>query len=194
MRYKILASAVLLCVLAVFPAYAGETFVIDPMHSYVGFSVRHLMVSTIKGRFTSYSGTVIYDEQDITKSSVEVSIKIESVNTDVPDRDKHLLSPEFFDAAKYPEATFKSTRIEKKADGYVAVGTFTIHGVSKEVAIPFRVGGKANFHGKTRLGIYAELTINRQDFGITWNSKLDNGGLVIGNDVKIELHIESFNK
>lgn len=194
MRYKVFASAILLCTLAVLPAYAAETFVIDPMHSYIGFSVRHLMVSTIKGRFTSYSGTIIYDEQDITKSSVEVSIKVESVNTDVVDRDNHLRGPEFFDVAKYPEATFKSTRIEKRAEGYYAVGNFTMHGISKEVAMPFKVGGKANFHGKTRLGIDAGLTVNRQDFGITWNSKLDNGGLVIGDDVKIELHIEAFKK
>ena len=136
-------------------------------------------------------GVILFDEQDITRSSVEITIKAESINTDFAARDEHLRTADFFDVAKYPEITFKSTRVEKRGAGLVAIGTFTMHGAAKEIALPFKVNGKSNFQGATHLGIEAAMTIDRRDFGMTWNATLDTGGLVVGNDVSIELNIEA---
>ena len=174
---------------------APETYAIDPTHSSMTFTVRHMVISNVKGRFTDFSGTLIYDEQDITKSSVEIIIKAASINTDVKQRDDHLRSADFFDVAKYPEITFKSTRIEKKGESQVAIGTLTMHGVSREVAIAFKIGGKAkDGSGATRLGAEAALKINRNDYGISWNMTLDNGGVLVGNDVQLELNVEAIKK
>jgi len=170
---------------------AADKYTIDSANSHIGFLVRHLVINTIRGRFTEFAGTIIYDEQDITRSSVEITIKAASINTDVKQRDDHLRSADFFDVAKYPEMTFKSTRIEKRGEGYVVVGMFTLRGVSREIGIPFKVGGKSIFMGGTRLGVEGALTIQRQDYGMTWSATLDTGGLVVGNDVHIQLNIEA---
>jgi polyisoprenoid-binding protein YceI len=175
-------------------AWAAEKYTIDPAHCHIGFSIRHLVINSIRGRFTDYTGAIVFDEQDVSKSSVEITIKAESINTDVKPRDEHLRGSDFFDVAKYPDITFKSTRVEKRGAGYVAIGIFTMHGVSKEIALPFKVNGKSNFQGETHLGIEASLTINRRDFGMTWNATLDTGGLVVGNEVNIELNIEAVKK
>ena len=175
-------------------AEAADKYDVDPAHCHIGFSVRHLVINNIRGRFTNYSGTIVYDEQDITRSSVEITIKAESVNTDVKNRDDHLRGSDFFDVAKYPDITFKSTRVEKRGDGYAAVGMFTMHGVSREIVLPFRINGKSNFQGATHLGVEAAVTINRRDYGMTWNATLDTGGLVVANDVTIELNIEAVKK
>jgi polyisoprenoid-binding protein YceI len=176
---------------AVSSSLPADKYAIDPAHCHIGFAVRHLVINNIRGRFTDYMGVILFEEQDITRSSVEITIKAESINTDFAARDEHLRTADFFDVAKYPEITFKSTRVEKRGAGLVAVGTFTMHGVAKEIALPFRVNGKSNFQGATHLGIEAAMTIDRRDFGITWNATLDTGGLVVGNDVSIELNIEA---
>lgn len=192
----ILALTVLGLTLALMPTRAGtsDKYAIDPAHCHIGFSVRHLVINNIRGRFTDYAGSIVYDEQDITRSSVEITIKAQSVNTDVNPRDEHLRSSEFFDVVKFPDITFKSTRIEKRGTGFVATGVFTMHGVAKEIAIPFKVNGKSSFHDETHLGVEGTAVIDRRDFGITWSATLDNGGLVVGNDVTIELNIEAVNK
>jgi polyisoprenoid-binding protein YceI len=170
---------------------AADKYAIDPAHCHIGFAVRHLVINNIRGRFTDFMGVILFDEQDITRSSVEITIKAESINTDFAARDEHLRTADFFDVAKYPEITFKSTRVEKRGAGLVAIGTFTMHGAAKEIALPFKVNGKSNFQGATHLGIEAAMTIDRRDFGMTWNATLDTGGLVVGNDVSIELNIEA---
>jgi polyisoprenoid-binding protein YceI len=175
-------------------AWAAEKYTIDPAHCHIGFSIRHLVINNIRGRFTDYTGAIVFDEQDVSKSSVEITIKAESINTDVKPRDEHLRGSDFFEVAKYPDITFKSTRVEKRGAGYIAIGVFTMHGVSKEIALPFKVNGKSNFQGSTHLGVEASLTINRRDFGMTWNATLDTGGLVVGNEVNIELNIEAVKK
>ncbi len=177
------------------PVWGADEFAIDPVHSSVEFSVRHMMVTNVRGRFREFSGTILYDDKDITKSSVRVVIKTASIDTGNADRDNHLRSPDFFDAAKYPEITFVSTRIEKRGDEYVCIGTLTIRGVSREVAIPFRILGVVkDQRGNTRLGVEAGLTINRLDYGVSWSRALEGGGLVVGNEVKIELNVQAIKR
>lgn len=195
MRYKHTILAILAALVIASPARSADTYQIDTAHSWIGFSVRHMMVTNVRGRFTDFSGTIVYDEQDITKSSVSVTIKTASINTENADRDRHLRSADFFDVEKHPEITFVSKRIEKRGAGYVCIGTLTIRGVSREVAIPFTITGKVkDQRGNTRIGIEASLTINRQDYGVTWNRTLDAGGVVVSNDVKIELDIQAINR
>jgi polyisoprenoid-binding protein YceI len=174
-------------------ASAADTFGIDAAHSTVGFSVRHLVINTIPGRFKDYNGTIIYDSADPAKSSVQFSAKVTSIDTGIQQRDDHLRTADFFEVAKYPELTFKSSRIEVKGkDTFVAHGTFTLKGVSKEIAIPVKLYGPiTDPYKKVRIGIEANLTINRQDYGITYNRTLEGGGLVISNDVKISLNLEA---
>lgn len=196
MRLHRLALAGLALAALVPPAVAADTFTFDTSHTTVGFAVKHMVISTVKGRFNDFSGTIMYDPQDVTKSSVEVTIKTASVDTGNADRDKHLRSADFFDAEKYPEITFKSTRVEKRGNGYVAHGPLTMHGVTKEVELPFTVTGVINDPwGNIRLGAEVEpVKVNRQDFGVSWSKALDSGGLVVSDDVALELSVEAVKK
>ena len=166
---------------------------IDPAHSTIGFAVRHLMINNVLGRFNEFAGKLNYHAADITRSSVEFTAKTASVDTGVARRDNHLRTPDFFDVQQYPEMTFKSSKVERKGkDAYVVHGTFTLHGVSKEIAIPFKLFGPIKDpQGKQRLGIEAGLTINRQDYGIKYNSVVDGVGLAVGNEVQITLLLEA---
>ena len=171
----------------------GGDYNIDPAHSIVGFSIRHLEIAWVEGRFKDFKGTVRFDESDVTKSSVEFSAKVESIDTGVEPRDKHLRTADFFDAAKYPEMSFKSTRVERRGkDGYVLHGDFTLKGVTKPVALPFTVTGAIKDPwGNTRFGVSAQTKIDRREHGITWGKSLENGGLDIGNEVTINLQLEA---
>ncbi|HRY29579.1 MAG TPA: YceI family protein [Elusimicrobiota bacterium] len=173
-------------------ARAADTYKIDPAHSSIGFSVKHLVISTVKGNFTDYAGTILFNEKDVTKSSVKVVIKSASINTGIAARDNHLRSPDFFATEKYPELTFESKRVEKRPEGYAAMGTLTMRGVSKEVVLPFTLSGPiTDPWGKSRIAAESGLTVNRQDYGVSWSQKLDNGGLVVSDEVKIELAVEA---
>jgi polyisoprenoid-binding protein YceI len=175
-----------------FPAFAADTFNIDPVHSSVGFSVTHLVISHVNGNFTEFSGVIVYDPQDASKDSVDVHIKAGSLSTRNDNRDADVKSPNFLDVAKYPEITFKSTRVEKSGDNYTAYGSLIIHGISKDVALPFTVSGPVKDPwGNTRIGAQAGLTINRKDYGVNWNKTLDGGGAVVSDEVKIDLSVEA---
>ncbi len=188
-------TASLAIALSCAPAWSADEFVIDSVHSSIEFSVRHMMVTNVRGRFREFSGTIFYDDKDITKSSVRVTIKTASIDTGNENRDNHLRSPDFLDAAKYPEITFVSTRIEKRGEDYVCIGTLTIRGVSREVALPFRIFGVVKDpRGSTRMGVEAGLTINRLDYGVSWSRALEGGGLVVGNEVKIELNVQAIRR
>ena len=167
-------------------ALAADEYKIDPNHSSVNFSVTHMMVSTVNGRFNTFEGKILYDDKDVTKSSVNVTIKTASVNTDNTSRDTDLRSAGFFDADKFPEITFQSKSVEKKGSDYVAHGTLTIKGVAKDVDLPFQLKGPvdAGKMGKV-MGAHASLTVNRQDFGVS------KGGGMVGNEVKIDLNVEA---
>lgn len=185
----------IVALLATAPAVCADTtaYKLDPAHSTVGFAVKHLTVSTVRGQFGEFTGEFNVDEKDLTKSSFEVRIKTASVNTQNERRDNDLRSTNFFDAANNPEIVFKSKRIEKKGDGYVAIGDLTIRGVTKEVALPFTLAGPINGPGGLpRYGVEATTTINRQDYGVSWNRSLDGGGLVVSDEVRIEINGELF--
>ena len=176
------------------PASAGTTtYQIDPRHSSAGFGVTHLMISTVRGEFHGVTGTVVVDEADISKSTVNVTIDATTVDTREPDRDKHLKSEAFFDVAKYPAITFQSTKVERNNDGNLKVtGDLTIRGVTK-MAVLTATLPKAPIKdpwGLQRTAASASTKINRQDFGVAWNQKLDSGGVVVGDDVNITLDVE----
>jgi polyisoprenoid-binding protein YceI len=176
------------------PASAGTTtYQIDPRHSSAGFGVTHLMISTVRGEFHGVTGTVVVDDTDIAKSSVNVTIDATTVDTREPDRDKHLKSEAFFDIAKYPTITFQSTKVERNSDGSLKVtGDLTIRGVTKTAVLTATLP-KAPIKdpwGLQRTATSATTKINRQDFGVAWNQKLDSGGVVVGDDVKISLDVE----
>ncbi len=171
----------------------GGEYKIDPAHSIVGFAIRHYEINWVEGRFKDFTGMIRYDEKDVTKSSVEFTAKIESIDTGIEPRNAHLRTGDFFDVAKYPEMIFKSTRVERKGkDRYVLHGDFTLRGVTKQVALPFTITGAVKDpRGNMRFGIDAQTTINRRDYGITWGKPLDGGGLDIGNEVTIRLQLEA---
>ena len=190
MNRKFFAVAVLAC-LAALPL-AAETYSVDPSHSEVGFTVRHL-VSNVRGRFNDFSGKVNMDPKNMTAASVEFHIKATSIDTAVPDRDKHLRSADFFDVDKFPEITFKSDSVKAAGkDKYDVTGTLTIHGVSKKVTLPVSFLGQAKDPwGGTRAGFETATTLNRKDYGIVWNKAVDNGGVLLGDDVKVNINIEA---
>lgn len=170
-----------------------NTYEIDPAHSNVQFIVRHLMVSNVRGTFSGVKGSVSYDPADPTTTTLEATIEVSSINTNDEKRDGHLKSPDFFDVAKYPTITFKGKRVEKIGDDeFKVTGDLTIHGVSKEVALTVHeVSQEAKDPwGGTRIGATVKGKIKRSDFGLTYNAALEAGGVMIGDDVKIELDLE----
>ena len=174
------------------PAHGAESYRIDPGQSAVNFAVKHMVLTTVHGKFTEFSGTLELDEHDLAQSSVKVTINAASVTTENAPRDKDLRSSNFLDAEKYPEIIFASRLVEKTNGGYVLIGNLTMHGVSKEVRIPFTYTGKVrDLAGKSRVGFEGHVTINRKDWGITYSKVADNGGLVAANEVAIELDVEA---
>ena len=175
-------------------APALTTWKIDPTHSHAQFGIRHLMISTVKGRFGVVNGTVLTDESDLAKSKVEVTIDVNSIDTHEPQRDGHLKSPEFFDAEKYPTIDFRSTRITDVTTDkseFRLIGDLTIHGVTREVSLQVTAEGRGKDPwGGERAGFSAHTKIKRSDFGLTWNQALETGGFVVGDDVKITVDVE----
>ncbi|MDZ7361072.1 MAG: YceI family protein [candidate division KSB1 bacterium] len=170
---------------------AQQKFEIDRSHSNIGFTVRHMLVAKVSGSFTDFSGTILYDEKDITKSSVNVTIKTASINTQNERRDNHLRSEDFFNAATDSVITFVSKSVKKSKGGYIAVGDLTIRGVTREIELPFNIIGTIKEPRGTRMGIEAAMTLNRFDYGVKWDRKLDNGGLVVSNEVQINVAVEA---
>lgn len=169
---------------------------LDPAHSSAEFAVRHMMVATVKGAFKSLSGTVDLDETKWENSRIEAEIDTATVDTGVADRDTHLRSADFFDVANHPKITFRSTAIEPEAEDRGKVhGEITIHGVTKPVSLDVSYLGEIKDPwGNRRRGYSAEATLNRKDFGMTWNMVLDTGGVLVGDKVKLTLDIETVEK
>ena len=192
--YGKLAAVTVLAMGFGLPASAGTTaYQIDPRHSSADFTVTHMLISKVPGQFHGVNGTIIVDDADITKSSVNVTIDVNTVNTNEPDRDKDLKSANFFDVEKYPTITFKSTKVEKNADGSLKVtGDLTIHGVTKSVVLNASAPKPPikDPWGLTRTACSAATQINRKDFGITWNKTLDGGGAIVSDEVNIALDVE----
>ena len=166
---------------------------IDIAHSGINFSIRHMVVSKVRGRFAKYTGTINLDESDLTRSVAVVMIDAASVDTGAPDRDAHLRAPDFFDVEKFPELRFRSRRIEKIADAkYRVIGDLTIRDVTREVPLDVEYGGKAKDPwGNQRVGFIARASFDRKDFGLQWNQLLEAGGAIVGDRVDIELDIEA---
>lgn len=190
---RIIASISTIIALAL-PAFAfAATWTIDPDHSNVGFKVRHLMVSNVKGSFDKHTGIVEINDKDITKSKVEVSIDTNSINTNVQKRDEHLRSADFFDVAKYPAMTFVSKKVAKAGkDKLKVTGDLTLHGVTKQVVLDVEGPTKESKDpwGNIRKGATATTKINRKDFGLTWNKSLETGGVLVGDEITINLEVE----
>ena len=174
------------------PGYRPGTWVIDPVHSEVGFSVRHLMVSKTRGRFTSFSGEVSTGN-DPHDSKVEVSIELGSIDTGNADRDAHVRSADFFDVEQFPIMTYRSTAVRRDGDRFLVDGELSLHGVTTSVPLALEVNGFAadTPFGDTRVGFSATAEINRDDFGITFNAALESGGVMLANKVQISLEIEA---
>jgi len=194
---KFTLGVILAAVLAISSLAATTIWQIDPQHTAAGFSIKHLMISTVRGQFKSVTGTVVWDDQDINKSKVDVTIDANTVDTSEPKRDADLKSANFFDVAHYPTITFKSKKIEQVSAGKIKItGDLTIHGVTKEVALNVEgpTGPVKDPWGNTRVAASATTKINRQDYGIKWDNKMDNGGLVVSNDVDITIDLEMIKK
>lgn len=171
-------------------------YAIDPAHSQVDFGIKHMGISTVHGRFAIKDGAIDLDPQNLTDSSVAATIDVSSVDTGVAQRDGHLRSPDFFDTAKYPTATFKSTKITKAGDGYDVTGDLSLHGVTKPVTLHMEAPSKEQI-GMDKLphrGFTATTTLHRKDFGLTWNGTLQSGDSMLGDDVKMEFDIEAAKK
>ena len=168
-------------------------YAIDPAHSEVDFSIKHMAISTVHGRFSIKSGTVNFDATSPLKSSVEAVIDVKSVSTGEPKRDGHLNSPDFFDTAKYPTAEFKSSSVKKVGDGYDVYGDLTMHGVTKPVTLHLDEPSKeqVGMDGKPHRGFSATTQINRKDFGLVWNGNLKSGDSVLGDDIKMTFEVEA---
>jgi len=191
---KHIVTVVVAMSLLILPAVVpAATWNIDQDHSNIGFKVRHLMVSNVKGSFEKFSGTVVIDDSDITGSKVEVTIDTASINTNVQKRDEHLRSPDFFDVTRFPAMTFVSKKVAPGGNGKLKVkGDLTLHGVKKEVVLDVEPlsGESKDPWGNIRRGTTATTKINRKDFGLTWNKALETGGVAVGEEVQIILEIE----
>ncbi len=170
-----------------------NTWNIDPSHSSIAFSVRHMVFAKVRGRFGSWQGTLRLDAADLTRSEVAVTIDAGSIDTGVADRDNHLRSADFFDVEQFPELAFKSTQIESAGkDKYRLHGELTIHGVTKSVALDVEYGGQAKDPwGNQRVAFAASGSVDRRDFGLAWNQVLEAGGVLVGETIEIELEVQA---
>lgn len=192
MVQKILVTFVALFVLAA--GVAAENWHVDKAHSSVNFSVTHMVISTVNGKFDQFDGTLDWDGKDLATGKVDFTIQSASIDTDNEKRDGHLSSPDFFDVAQFPTLTFKSTKVvpgEGKA--FQIVGDLTMHGVTKTVTFDCTYNGSIPFMKSVKAGFTAKTTLNRKDFGVSWSRALDGGGLVVSDEVEVSLNLE-FNK
>ncbi len=167
-------------------------YTLDPSHTRVGFSARHAMVTTVRGQFTDFSGTAHIDTANPAASSVTVTIKGESIDTGNADRDGHLRSGDFFENDAHPDITFVSTNVERDGDDWIVTGDLTIKGVTKSVTIPFEFTGSAQDpFGNVRVGFEGATTVNRSDWGITWNAALETGGVLVSEKIKLEFDVSA---
>jgi polyisoprenoid-binding protein YceI len=168
------------------------TWVIDGAHSNVGFSVKHLMIATVRGSFTQVQGTVTVDETDPSTAEIDITIPTASVTTRDEKRDAHLRSPDFFDAERFPNMTFRSKRVERQSgDSLRVIGDLTIRDVTREVALEVELQGRAKDPwGNEKAGFEATTKIKRADYGLTWNAALETGGVLVGDEVKISIEAE----
>ncbi len=185
-------STVTAAVRPVVPAFPSSRWVLDAAHSHMSFSVRHLMISNVRGEFQRASGEAIFDPQRPEASTIDVSIEVASINTREEKRDEHLRSADFFDVANYPAMTFVSKSVRRRGEGLEIVGDLSIRGTTREVtlAVEELTGVQGDPWGNQRVGASARTKIRRSDFGMQWNSALETGGVLVGDEVSIQLEVE----
>lgn len=198
MKSWISKTAVAIAIAIALPVLAhADTWQIDPAHTNVEFSVRHMMISNVKGQFQKTSGTITINGNDPTSAKIDATIDAASINTRVDKRDAHLKSPAFLDVDKYPTITFKSTKVEAAGPGkWKVTGDLTLHGATKPVVLDVEGTGTpiTDPMGNTRAGASASTKINRKDFGLTWNQPLETGGVMVGDEVAISIDVEAIKK
>lgn len=189
---NITRSILLIAALASAALAEPQHWEIDPAHSTVGFTVRHMTVSNVSGAFTAFKGSVDVDPSDPATAKVQAEIDTASVDTGNEKRDAHLKTADFFDAPAHPKITFTSKKIEKSGEGLKMTGDLTMHGVTREVALDVEAPSEAitDQKGNQRRGISATGKLDRKDFGLTWSKTLDGGGLVVGNEIKLKIDLE----
>lgn len=168
------------------------TWTIDPMHSEIGFKVKHLVISTVAGKFTSFEGQLVADKEDFSDAKISFSADVDSINTGVADRDAHLKSADFFDAANHPKLTFESTGFtHNSGSDYTLTGNLTLRGVTKPVTLKVELGGTGpNAYGQTVAGFELTGKINRKDYGLNWSAVTEAGGIVVSDEVKLAINAE----
>ena len=172
-------------------APVATSWKVDPSHSHAEFAVRHLMISTVKGRFAEVTGTLTGDETDPANASIELIIPVAGIDTREDQRDAHLRSADFFDVEHFPAIKFTSANVAKAGDGFTVTGDLTIRGVTRPVTLKVAPGGRARDPwGNERLGFSAATTINRKDYGLLWNQALETGGVLVGDEVKVTVELE----
>jgi len=187
-RFAVLAGFLALAA----PVHAADTYTFDKAHTNVGFQVRHIF-TMVSGKFTDFAGTIQVDRAKPESSSVDFTIQATSIDTSEPHRDEHLRSADFFDVAKNPTITFKSTSLKANGkDAWLVTGDLTMHGVTKQIVLPVTLLGEGKDpFGNEKMGLETGLTINRKDYGLTWNKTLETGGVLVGDEVKIQIAIEA---
>ncbi len=190
MRTKLMIGFAASGLLLAGTAVSAETYSVDPAHTSIAFSIRHLGISNVRGHFGEFAGTVVMDKGAIKEADATMQVK--SIDIGVKQRDDHLRSADFFDAAKYPVIKFKTKSVEKKGDNFVLVADFTIRGVTNEVRLPVKLNGPIRDQdGRTRIGLEGKLEINRKDYGINFDAVLESGVALVGEEVSIEVNIEA---
>jgi polyisoprenoid-binding protein YceI len=174
------------------PLIAADRYKIDPQHTIIGFSVPHIVISTVEGRFKSFDGTIMLDMKDLAKSSVEITIDTDSIDTGVAKRDSDLHHSELLDVARYPHIHFKSTKIEKRGHQWIATGSFTLKDVSRQIELPFDLKGPVtDLGGKSRIAIHTGTKLNRHDYHVKYDPLLKDGTHVIGEEITVDLQVEA---
>ncbi len=197
MKSRISKTAIAIAMLIALPVLAhADTWQIDPAHTNVEFTVRHMMISNVKGQFQKTTGTITTNGSDPASATIDATIDASSVDTRVERRDNHLKSPDFLDVAKYPTITFKSTKVEADGPGkFKVTGDLTLHGVTKPVVLDVESSGApVKVMGGLHAGASATTKIKRSDFGLTWNKALETGGVVVGDEVAISIDVEAIKK
>ena len=195
MRLRLLlattAAAALAVLLPSVAAAEARTYALDRAHSKVSFTIRHLM-SEVDGRFRDFDGSITYDPQAPERSKVEVTIQATSIDTSNERRDDHLRSADFFDVEKHPTLTFESTSVQREsADTLRVTGDLSIHGVTRPVTIPVRITGQMPYRGGEKVGFASDFTVDRKDYDVTWNRAVDQGGVLLGDEVAISIRVEA---
>jgi polyisoprenoid-binding protein YceI len=190
MKFNMLLSVLTFVASLSFTALGADTYKVDPAHSSIMFSVRHLGINNVKGIFTNYTGSLVLDGKNIKEATG--TIQTGSIDTGVPQRDNHLRSADFFDATKFPTITFKTKRVEQSGDQSILISDFTMRGVTKEVRLPVTISGPIKDQtGATRIGLEAKAKVNRKDYGIAFSQALESGIAMVGEEVNIEIDAEA---